>query len=51
MDLEKLGEYFNVVTDELGDPTGEEDEEGNKAYTEDDLTRASKKISQLVIMY
>ena len=42
MDLEKLGEYFNVVTDELGDPTGEEDEEGNKAYTEDDLTRASK---------
>lgn len=42
MDLDILGEYFNVVTDELGDPTGEEDEEGNKAYTESDLTRASK---------
>ncbi len=41
MDLEVLGQYFNVITDTLGDPTGEADEEGNKAYTKDDLTRAS----------
>ena len=41
MDLEVLGQYFNVVTDTLGEPTGEADEEGNKAYTKDDLTRAS----------
>ncbi|MDO4521612.1 MAG: glycoside hydrolase family 3 N-terminal domain-containing protein [Eubacteriales bacterium] len=41
MDLDKLGQYFNVVTDTLGDPTGEEDADGNKAYTKDDLTRAT----------
>ncbi len=41
MDLEELGQYFNVVTDTLGEPTGEADEEGNKAYTKEDLTRAS----------
>ncbi len=41
MDLEALGEYFNIVTDTLGDPTGEADANGNATYTEDDLTRAT----------
>ncbi len=42
MDLDILKNYFNVVTDKLGDPTGEKDEEGNATYTEKDLTRASE---------
>ncbi len=41
MDIEKLGKYFNVVTDTLGDPTGEADADGNATYTKDDLTRAT----------
>lgn len=41
MDLEVMGKYFNVVTDTLGEPTGEKDEDGNAAYTEKDLVRAS----------
>lgn len=41
MDLDVLGQYFNVVTDTLGDPTGEADADGNATYTKDDLTRAS----------
>ncbi len=42
MDLDILGKYFEVVTDILGEPTGEPDANGNKTYTKDDLTRASK---------
>ena len=42
MDTEILGKYFEVVTDTLGDPTGEPDADGNPTYTKDDLTRASK---------
>ena len=42
MDLETLGQYFEVVTDTLGEPSGEEDADGNKTYTKDDLTRASE---------
>ena len=42
MDLEVLGKYFNVVTDTLGDPTGEADANGNATYTKDDLTRATE---------
>jgi beta-glucosidase len=41
MDLDVLGEYFNIVTDTLGDPTGEADADGNATYTKDDLTRAT----------
>ena len=41
MDIDKLSQYFNVVTDTLGDPTGEADAEGNATYTKDDLTRAT----------
>lgn len=42
MDLEVLGQYFNIVTDTLGDPTGEADKDGNATYTKEDLTRASE---------
>ena len=42
MDLEVLGKYFNIVTDTLGDPTGEADANGNATYTKDDLTRATE---------
>ncbi len=42
MDLEILGQYFEVVTDTLGEPSGEPDADGNPTYTKDDLTRASK---------
>ena len=41
MDLDVMGQYFNVVTDKLGDPTGEADKDGNPTYTKDDLTRAT----------
>ncbi|MDO5540989.1 MAG: glycoside hydrolase family 3 N-terminal domain-containing protein, partial [Eubacteriales bacterium] len=41
MDLDVLGQYFNVVTDTLGEPTGEADADGNATYTKDDITRAS----------
>jgi beta-glucosidase len=40
VDTEILGNYFNIVTDTLGDPTGPEDADGNKTHTKDDLTRA-----------
>lgn len=40
MDLDAVGMYFNVVTDTVGEPSGT-DEEGNPAYTEDDIIRAS----------
>lgn len=41
LDLDVVAKYFNVVTDTLGEPSGEPDEEGNPTYTENDLTRAS----------
>ena len=41
MDLEVVEEYYNVVTDTLGEPSGEPDEEGNPTYTENDIIRAS----------
>ena len=41
MDLDIMGQYFNVVTDTLGEPTGEPDAEGNATYTKEDLTRAT----------
>lgn len=43
MDLEIMGQYFNIVTDELGEPTGEADAEGKATYTKEDLTRADAK--------
>ena len=41
MDLEILGEYFNIVTDTIGDPAGEADADGNATYTKEDIVRAS----------
>lgn len=41
MDLDIMGQYFNVVTDTLGDPSGAEDADGNATYTKEDLTRAT----------
>ncbi|MCR5396685.1 MAG: hypothetical protein K6E64_04365 [Lachnospiraceae bacterium] len=41
MDLDILGQYFNIVTDTVKDPSGENDAEGNATYTEDDIIRAS----------
>ena len=40
-DLNEAGKFFNVVTDTVGDPTGEPDEDGNPTYTENDIVRAS----------
>lgn len=31
--------YFDIVTDAVGDPTGEADEDGNASYTIDDIVR------------
>ena len=42
MDLDVLGQYFEIVTDTLGDPTGEPGMDGNATYTKEDLTRASE---------
>ena len=41
LDLDVLGQYFDVVTDTVGEPTGEADDQGNKKFTKDDITRAS----------
>ena len=41
MDLDVLGQYFEVVTDTLGEPSGEPGADGNPTWTKDDLTRAS----------
>lgn len=41
IDLEVAGQYYNVVTDTLGEPTGEADKDGNPTYTENDLVRAT----------
>lgn len=34
-------QYFNIVTDTVGEPTGEADEDGNPTYTQDDVIRAT----------
>lgn len=36
-----LSENYNIVTDTLGEPTGEEDKDGNPTYTSDDIIRAT----------
>ena len=41
LDLELLGQYFDVVTDTPGEPSGEADAEGNPKFTKDDITRAT----------
>lgn len=33
--------YYNVVTDSVGDPTGEADKDGNATYTTEDIIRAT----------
>lgn len=40
MDVVAVGEYFNVVTDTLGEPSGT-DADGNAVYTENDIIRPS----------
>lgn len=40
-DLDVVSQYFNVVTDSVGEPTGEPDAEGNPTYTADDIIRAT----------
>ena len=40
-DLEAAGKYYNVVTDTVGEPSGEPDADGNATYTENDIIRAS----------
>ena len=40
LDINAVGKYFNVVTDTVGEPSGKDDE-GNPAYTENDVIRAS----------
>ena len=42
LDEDLCSEHFNVVTDTLGDPTGDADDDGNATYTEDDITRATE---------
>ena len=39
--VEDVAKYFNVVTDTIGDPTGEPDADGNATYTENDVIRAT----------
>ncbi|HHV12527.1 MAG TPA: glycoside hydrolase family 3 protein [Clostridiales bacterium] len=41
MNIESLSQYYNVVTDTLGEPSGEPDDKGNPTYTKDDIIRAS----------
>ena len=41
VDLELVEDYYNVVTDTLGTPSGAPDEEGNPTWTENDIVRAS----------
>ena len=41
MDLTLAGNLFNVVTDTVGEPTGDPDADGNPTYTENDIIRAS----------
>ena len=41
MNLDSVAKYYNVVTDSVGEPTGEPDADGNPTYTENDIVRAS----------
>ncbi len=41
MDTSIVSKNFNVVTDTVGEPTGDPDEDGNATYTENDIIRAS----------
>ena len=38
-DADVAAKYFDVVTDTVGEPTGEPDEDGNPMYQESDITR------------
>jgi beta-glucosidase len=42
VDESTLSEYFNVVTDTLGKPSGPAGEDGQATFTENDIKRASK---------
>lgn len=42
MNLDVLGQYFNIVTDTLGEPTGEPDADGKATYASTDIVRAAK---------
>ena len=41
VDLKTANEYYNVVTDTVGEPTGEAGEDGKATYTENDIIRAT----------
>lgn len=41
MDLDALGNYFNIVTDTVSDPTGPANKDGKATYTAEDIVRAS----------
>ncbi len=41
MDLDVVGKYFTVVTDTVGQPSGEPGEDGNPTYTANDIIRAN----------
>ena len=42
MNLDILANYFDILTDTVGEPTGEADKDGNPTYTKDDIVRASE---------
>ena len=42
MDLDEVAQYYNVVTDTVGEPSGDPDEDGKPTYTENDIIRASE---------
>ena len=41
VDEDALSQMYNIVTDRLGEPTGEADVDGNPTYTSDDIIRAT----------
>ena len=41
LDLDTLGQYFDVVTDTPGTATGAPGQDGNPTFTKDDITRAT----------
>ena len=41
LDLDVLGQYFDVVTDTVGAATGEAGADGNPTFTKEDITRAT----------
>ena len=41
VDVKAVEKIFNVVTDTVGEPTGDPDADGNPTYTENDVIRAS----------